>query len=52
MSRLHSMAILAMSLVVFTLSLGVAAFGTSRESLYAEPAHHETAAPDKPACCH
>ena len=48
MSRLHSAAILALSLVVFTLSLGVAVFGTSRESLYADPVHLETAASLKP----
>lgn len=50
MSRLHSVAILAMSLVVFTLSLGVAVFGTRRDGLYAEPVHIEGAAPVKPAC--
>jgi len=39
------MAILAMSLVVFSLSLGVAIFGTSRESLYAEPGALQDKAP-------
>ena len=45
------MAILALSLIVFTLSLSVAVFGRNREGLYAEPGRPETEAPLKPECC-
>jgi hypothetical protein len=42
--RVRSFAILALSLVVFALSIGAAALGAHRESLYVDPGR-----PDAPA---
>ena len=39
--RFHSVAILALSVVVFALSLGAALLGGGRESLYAVPGEPE-----------
>jgi hypothetical protein len=42
-SRLHSLAILALSVVVFALSIGAASLGAHRDSLYVDPGRADTA---------
>jgi hypothetical protein len=44
MSRLHSVAILAMSVVALAMSLGATLLGADRNGLYADPGRPEAAA--------
>jgi hypothetical protein len=47
MPRFHSVAILALSVIFFALSLGAALLGGGRDTLYAVPGEPEAAAPVK-----